>query len=572
MADVLYTQGKYGQVPLARYSSGMGSVSPSMPPPARKRGPRGPAVVELGATGTHIQMGIITGEEFNPDLTWKEGIRTWDTMRRTDPNVASTLLMLELPIRAADWRIAPGTDDPRDIEIASFVETNLFHKMRRSFDDFIRHAMLMKTYGFMPFEVTFRNEAGKTILNDIAPRLPRTIYRWWVDADNHLTAIQQWVWRDGRMDYVNIPMEQLLLFTNRMEGNNYEGISALRTAYKPWWYKSQFERIIAVGYEREHIGIPLIHLPEGYSKKDTTRAETIGKNLRGHEQAYIALAPGWDIEWMKSRSSERKGSTMLEMMYYLDRQVQQNILAQFMSLGTTDVGSYAMSNDQSRVFLMSLQADANYYAYQTGKGVIEPLVNYNYGEVDVYPELICRKIHAYNFMDLTTAISNLVSFGVLPVTMEMEDYVYDLLGIPVPPRNVVEATNPIGSRGTPVERLVGAQNNPNGNKTGNSSDNDPSSSASGNGFHEVYNTTSYKLMDHHQKKIYTRMAQDAIRPKFELRIPGGATFASASPSGTKESRLQRRLDAEIRVKQRMQTQLDTLTQDLEDLMDEASEK
>ena len=59
-------------------------------------------LAELGVTGTHIQSGLILNEEFNSELTWKEGLRTWDTMRRVEPQISSTLRMIELPILSAE--------------------------------------------------------------------------------------------------------------------------------------------------------------------------------------------------------------------------------------------------------------------------------------------------------------------------------------------------------------------------------------------------------------------------------------------------------------------------------------
>ncbi len=471
---------------------------------------------EIGGTGTAFMTGIIVGEEHKPELDWKEKIRTYDVMVRTDPQIFSTLLMCELPIRSAEWKVAPGTPAPRDLEIASLAETALFHTMERPFDDILRHALLMLRYGFSVFEQTWQTVNGYTLLRDLSPRLAKTIYRWWVDERNKLKGIQQWVWKGQEYQYLDIPEETLVMFTHRQEGDNYEGVSLLRSSYKPWWYKQQYEKIQAVGYEREHVGIPVITLPEGYKPTDIARADRIGKNLRSHEQSWVTLFPGWTVEWLKSKSSERKGSTMLETMYYLDRQIQQNILAQFMSLGTTDVGSYALSNDQSRVFLMSLQAHARSICDVFNRKTLRPLVDYNYRDVAIYPQLVTQRIHAYNFMDVVVALADLVNSGVIPVTHILEDYVYDLLGIPMAPKNVIEAINPVGAdtTGIPGTHISDGSENTN-------------PAAGSIGFHEVYVTHAFDEMTGPQKAIYTRMARDAGRPVITL-ARGDYRFVSAA--------------------------------------------
>lgn len=510
---------------------------------------RHPHTAAYGVSGTWIQGGLIVGEEYNPDLQWKEAIRVYDVMRRSDPQIFSTLLIMELPIRSAEWKVAPATYDPADLEVASFVETNLFHSMERQWDDLLRHVLLMLAYGFMVFEPTYRVENGRVLLADVAPRHPRTIMRWWVDEDNRLIGVQQWAYKNQQYHYINIPAEALLHFAFRQEGQNYEGVSVLRSAYKPWWYKQNFERIIAVGYEREHVGIPVVRLPEGYTQQDIDNAQKIGRNIRSHELAYVTLPPGWDVEWLKSKTVERKGSTMLETMYYLDRQIQQNVLAQFLSLGTTDVGSYALSNDQSRVFLMSLQATAKYIAGVLNERLIKRLVDYNYRQVAVYPQLICQKIHAYNFMDLTSALSSLVGIGIIPITPELEDYVHDLLGVPAPPRSVVEATNPALTRDARQQEISARLP---GNLAHPGTDRDES--AGGVGFHEAYDTPAYRLMEPAQKAVYARMAREAGRPRTTIRLNH-----AADPHA---ERLARRLRAAEAARAAVQRELAQVRQEL----------
>jgi len=45
-------------------------------------------------------------------------------------------------------------------------------------------------------------------------------------------------------------------FTNGKEGENWEGVSLLRPAYKPWFMKSTLEKIDAIAHERQSLGVP----------------------------------------------------------------------------------------------------------------------------------------------------------------------------------------------------------------------------------------------------------------------------------------------------------------------------
>lgn len=547
-----------------------------------------PHFLEIGVAGTEIIQGQVYNEEFNPDVTWKSGLRTYDRMRRTEPQIASTLAMIGLPIRSAEWKIAPGTPAPDDLERASFVETCLFHGMKRPWDDFLRHALIHLWAGFMLFEQTFRNENGKTVLADLAPRLPRTLNKWITDQHSgDLLAVEQWAYADNSYRYYTIPEEDLLRFTCQQEGNNYEGISILRTAYKPYFIKQNLERIMAVGFEREHVGIPVITLPQGHTENDKQRASKIGKNIRSHEMAYIVLSEGWDVTWLKGAGAKAgRGGSILETLYYLDRQLQQNVLAQFMSLGTTDVGSYALSNDQSRVFLMSLQSVARYIANTVNARTIKKLIDYNFAKTDVYPELMYQKIHAYNFVDLTASIANLVATGVIPPTAELEDYIYDLLGVPIAPRSLIETTNGVtgdvaGAAADVVDPATGEQGvRPRGTiivrptaKIANPGE-QRNESAGGIGFHDAYLPAYTRLSDARQQRIFKRMAEEAGRPKVTL-ARGQYQFASAAPTDPRTAKhdalLKRRVAVSEASRKHAEATIADLSAEIEALLESAGD-
>src|SRR5438270_3369209 len=83
-------------------------------------------VGQIGKSGTYIFNGIITREEYNPDLMRWEALKNYDIMRRSDATVQALLDVIKLPILSATWSIQAASDDPIDIEIADWVRFNLF--------------------------------------------------------------------------------------------------------------------------------------------------------------------------------------------------------------------------------------------------------------------------------------------------------------------------------------------------------------------------------------------------------------------------------------------------------------
>ena len=88
-------------------------------------------------------------------------------------------------------------------------------------------------------------------------------------------------------------------------GRTAATIISPNTAYKPWFYKEGLLRIMAIGFEREHVGVPVISLPSGHTAADLKRAEGIGKNLRANESAYVTLPFGWTIDWLQGKAGGR---------------------------------------------------------------------------------------------------------------------------------------------------------------------------------------------------------------------------------------------------------------------------
>lgn len=412
-----------------------------------------PLLKSFGATGTAIFSGIIVSEEYNPDWYWREGVKIVEQMVRNDAQINATRTMLELPIRRAQWTIAPATDDPRDQEIAAFVKSCLFDEMRymtssgrtlhQKWDDILRHILMHLTYGFMDFEVNWRIEDGFVKWARWTPLLPRTLWRWWVGADNELAGIQQYTFKDYTYAFVDIPADKLLHFAHQQEGNNFEGVSVFRSAYKHWWYKQNFEKIEAIGIERNAVVPPLVKLPVGFSDSDVTAANAIGANMRAHEQMHVTLPPGWEVEFPKN--NEKYAAQTLESIQYHDIMIARNVLCQFLNLGSTETGAYSLDRSQVATFLASLQAVCEYIEDVINNDAIRRLVDYNYDHVEKYPKLKCSKLTAQNTEALAESLSKLMVNSKVPLLNPdpaLEDFLRQQFGVPSAPKSQVDTTDP----------------------------------------------------------------------------------------------------------------------------------
>jgi hypothetical protein len=386
------------------------------------------AGLEIGDSGTRIFSGVIQ-EEYNRQLDGLRGINVYEEMRKSDSTVAAILKAVKLPIRSAEWRVKPASEDARDVEIAEFVHANLFDILKWA--DFLRHTLLAFDFGFMVFEKVFEarkvNGKDRIVWGKLAPRLPRSIVQWEI-AGKKLGVVQQTA--DGRS--VDIPMEKLVVFVNDKEGDNWQGVSLLRTAYKPWYMKTTLEKVDAIAHERQGLGVPYAKMPEGEdSQAARTKAETILKNMRANEHAFVIIPDGYEIGFMDMKASTTRDPS--NSLAYHSREIMKSVLAQFLELGSTSGGgtggSRALSQDHSALFLQSEETAARWIC-DTMKDPIKELVDFNFPGVEKYPELDFEGITREDVAALVSAYGSLKNSGAITAQDADEASFREKLGLP----------------------------------------------------------------------------------------------------------------------------------------------
>jgi hypothetical protein len=177
--------------------------------------------LEIGDTGTRILSGIIR-EEYNPKLQEARGVRIFDEMRKSDGSVRAAVLATTLPIRSANWYVEPASEEQTDKDIASFIEECLFEYLDITWPDLLRQALLSLPLGVMVFEKVFKtqdcNGQLRIVWDTIAPRMPQSIQRWAITDDQPGITQNR---SDGSV--VEIPMANLVVIVNEMEGMNWWG-------------------------------------------------------------------------------------------------------------------------------------------------------------------------------------------------------------------------------------------------------------------------------------------------------------------------------------------------------------
>jgi len=386
---------------------------------------------ELGSTGraaSAIWSSMAT-EEYLAALKWPQNIGIYEKMRRSDSQVQAMLLVIELPIRSTHWFVEPYSDSKQDEEIADFISSNLFDGppsgLTQHWDDFLRLALTMLPFGHAVFEKVFELQDGKVRWRKFAPRPVSTVSAFTYDEQGGPKGVKHLKLADTGYSEVFIPVEKLLIFSNRMEGGDLRGQSVLRSAYRNWLIKDFLYKITNIGIERNFVGTPQITLPPEWSDDDYNRAIEIVEDLRSAEKAGVVLPP----EYVLSLFEGKRG--MMEVLPYIDHQDQmilRSVLAQFINLGSGDVGSFALSQDHSNLFLMTLDATAKSVAAVLNSYAIPQLVDYNW-QVEGYPRVTFRPI-GQSSEKLVQVLAQLVQGQLVAPDEDLEAWVRELLDLP----------------------------------------------------------------------------------------------------------------------------------------------
>ena len=334
--------------------------------------------IEVGRSGIS-RFGGLVYEEFLPILRGKQGIRIYTEMLKNDAVIGASIQAYEQTIRNAEWQVRPGEDTQEGDAAANFLQTSM-HDMSHTWDDTITDILSFLSFGWSWMEVVFKLRKGenrdarlsskfddggswlaKNRTSEAEQFLPLGLR-----GERDVSALVQQPAPDYKVR--TIPISRSLLFRTRVAGNNPEGESTLRNAYRAWYIKKGIEELEAVGIERDLIGLPQITAPEKFdikakANKGTKEAiEDLLYNLRRDEQDGILLPFGWEIKLIGAGGTGggRRQFDLDKVINRWDKRIAIALLSHAIMLGMDRVGSFALSETQTNdFFLISVQGYLN---------------------------------------------------------------------------------------------------------------------------------------------------------------------------------------------------------------------
>lgn len=390
-----------------------------------------------GRSGRINFGGFVQWDEVNPQLIGTAGLKKYDEMYREDPDIRRAILATWSPVVAATWTIEPhGADEAtdKDREAAALCTWAVYQNMK---PNWIGHLAtlgpLLLRSGFCPFETVWMTEQWKgktvTVPRKLDLRLPRSCFRFFQDAFGDLTGIEQIL--VGSAPNVLIPAEELMFYRLQAEGDNWQGTSLLRQAYKPWYYKTHFERLDAIGQERKAVGVPVVYPPENASDETKTEMEAILANLHVNDVGYImapgpkagtgttAASDGWIIEVIKFDSSS--GDTIQASISGQKQAIASAFLTDFLELGHHQVGARATASIQLDPFLTAVEAIGEEIV-GPGDELLARIANLNISGLEGPPKWKFSLSDTASLTEISTYAAALIAAGSMQADPALEDY------------------------------------------------------------------------------------------------------------------------------------------------------
>ena len=387
------------------------------------------AWAEIGKTGLKWSYGYVS-EEFLTVLQGTKGIKIYREMSDNDSIVGACLFAIKQILRESRWTVQPGDEDDATCKAdAKFLEDNM-SSMTHSWTEFISDTLSMLIYGWSYFEQVFefRKRDSKVVWKKIAHRKQSSMERWEIDDVGEVLGL----WQRPAPDYklIYLPMKKSLLFRTESAGNNPEGRSILRNAYRAWYFKKNVEEIEGIGIERDLAGLPMLTPPENF-KMDSDDEETkvalkwakdIVSSIRRDEQDGLLKPFGWEFELVGSPGKRQFDTTATINRY--NKEIAVTVLAQFVMLGMERTGSYALAKEQTDMFYLCLEGWADAIATSFNRQAVPTLFGLNgvSAEMRPLPYVVHTNIHRYSLRDLAYYVSSLVNSDSLVVDDDIKNY------------------------------------------------------------------------------------------------------------------------------------------------------
>lgn len=406
-------------------------------------------MTEYGRIGQNRYAGVFM-EEFRTELQGQRGVEIYKEME-TDDIIAAMLFAVEMLIRQSEFHIDPAGDTAKDKEAAEFIDQCL-HDMSQTWADTLSEILSFLVFGWSYHEINYKRRMGKhkdPCLNSkykdgligwksLPIRSQDTLWRWEYNEHDDLMGMSQMAPPDYSVRF--IPIEKALHFITKSRKWNPEGRSILRGAYESYYFKRRMKEIEGIGVERDLAGLPMLQPPENVDLWDSSDpemarqlayAQTLVQNVRRDATEGVVIPYGWQFTLLNGGS--RRQFEIGSVIERYDRRIAMTVMADFILLGSSSVGSFALSSDKTELFSMALGTYLDIICDVFNNQAIPRLIDLNgdhFKGITDYPKMAHGDVEDADLEKLGAFIERMVGTGLLVPDENLERFVRNVGGLP----------------------------------------------------------------------------------------------------------------------------------------------
>ena len=418
--------------------------------------------LDLGVIGYSglKQTGGVISEEWHSKLRGQYGPKVYREMSDGSSAIGAIQFVIESLVRGVEWRAEPADDTEEAKLQAAFVE-ECIEDMSQTWEDFISEVLSFLAYGWSYFEIVYKvrrgldaedstlrsqYDDGKIGWRKFALRAQDSLDRWEFDpADNGLVGMHQVDYTTGRTAF--IPIEKSLLFRTRTAKDNPEGRSIFRNAVNDYFYLKRISEIEAIGIERDMTGlvtmeVPIALLHPSASGSDLALRGSLEKMLGElkRDERDFALIPtelnpdgsptGYKLKLLSTGGSRQIDTNAVKTYYRTS--IFQSVIAQFLQLGVTGVGSFALASTATNLFAVALGTFIDTICSTFNRFAVSRLMSLNGVPPELWPYLVHGDLESQPLDEIGRYITALATAGQLPEDEALQNKLLEIAKLPIP--------------------------------------------------------------------------------------------------------------------------------------------
>lgn len=362
---------------------------------ARQKAPKTDQEMGTSAATSAGASILFNGEEISTD---KIKVADLVKMRQEDGTASALYNIMTLPIQANPWDIEADERDTggKQAQLVkdAFTRPSYEGGMSTPFSLVIADMLRAVLEGYRAFEKVYTvNSDGYIVYRKLAPRDTSTITIR-VDDRGGFNGIKQEAYIGDRYQTIIIPREKVFLFTFGKEKNWLKGESAFRAAFYHYDKKHRLYYLAHQAVQQFAIPPKVGIAPPKAGQDEIDEAVDSLDALAVNSS--VALPNGWDLK-TPTIAGRIDPITLID---HHNAEMARSVLAHFIMLGSGgSTGSWALSSDQSDMFILALRGLMENIEEHINSYLIPDLIDYNF-ETPFYPK--------FRFADLTTSTTNII--------------------------------------------------------------------------------------------------------------------------------------------------------------------